>query len=272
MTDKLSQFSIARPSTGYWRVTFSNPPINLLTPETIIELQELIDRIESDDQLRVVAFDSAHPDFFLGRYDLSRVAETPWEPGPTGLPPFIDFTTRLSRASAVSIALIRGRTRGGGSEFALACDMRFASVERAIFGQPEVAAGFIPGGGAIERLPGLVGRARILEIILNADDFDASTAERYGWVNRALPDAELDDFVDTLARRLASFDRQPLSEAKRLVNRTSLPAPEDFVETLEVFLGAAAWPSTRERRVRLVARAKEAGLDFEMLMGYHLGL
>jgi enoyl-CoA hydratase/carnithine racemase len=171
----------------------------------------------------------------------------------------------------VSIASIRGRTRGGGSELALACDMRFASIEKAIFGQPEVPAGVLPGGGAIERLPGLTGRARTIEIVLGGDDFDALTAERYGWINRALPDAELDAFVDALARRIASFDASAVSEAKRLINRRSLPLPEDLLESQTVFLEATRSPSALARGAKIRDRVAEVGIDFEMRMGHHLG-
>jgi len=250
MATSLTQFAVTKHSAGYWRVTFSNPPINLVNPETILELQVIVGLIEADKDLRVVVFDSAHPDFFFGRYDLSRAADTPVAPGPTGFPTWIDLTTRLSLASAVSIALIRGRTRGG---------------------QPEVPAGVLPGGGAIERLPGLTGRARALEIILGGDDFDAETAERYGWINRALPDAELDGFVDNLAKRIASFDAQALSEAKRLINRKTLPAPQDLLETQGVFLDATTWPSTRARGKKIRERAIALGADFELRMGHHLG-
>ncbi|MDQ1458748.1 MAG: hypothetical protein QOI08_232 [Actinomycetota bacterium] len=271
MTTELTQFSVAMPAPGYWRVTFSNPPINLINPETILEFQDLVGLIESDDQLRVVVFDSADPDFFFGRHDLARAAETPAQPGPTGLPTWIDMTTRLTQAQAVSIASIRGRTRGAGSELALACDMRFASIEKAVFGQPEVPVGLFPGGGAIERLPALTGRARAIEIIVGGDDFDAPTAERYGWVNRALPDGDLDAFVDGLARRIASFDGRAISEAKRLVNRRSLPEADDLLESLSLFLQATQWPSTGERGAKIRQRAVEIGADFEMRMGYHLG-
>src|SRR5271169_4560855 len=270
MTALLTQFTITEISTGYWRVTFSNPPINLADPDTIIELQQLVGLIESDDTLQVVVLDSAHPDFFINRYDISRVAETPVAPGPTGLPAFIDTTTRLTTSPVVTIASIRGRTRGGGAEIALACDMRFASLERAIFGQPEVGAGVLPGGGGIERLPLLVGRARALEIILGSDDFDAATAAKYGWVNRAIPDDELDDFVDALARRIASFDKPALAEAKRLVNRRTLPRAEDLVETQDTFLTAFSWPSLRGRGARLRRRAAEVGPEFELRFGHYL--
>ena len=270
MANALTQFTITEVIPGYWRVTFSNPPLNLEDPDTILELQDLVGRIEADDTLRVVVLDSAHPDFFVNHYDVSRAAETPVEPGPTGLPAFIDTTTRLTNSPVVTIASIRGRTRGGGAELALACDMRFASSELAIFGQPEVGAGLLPGGGGIERLPLLVGRARALEIILGSDDFDAATAAAYGWINRALPDAELDDFVDTLARRIASFDKPALSEAKRLINRQTLPSAADLIETQDVFLHAFAWPSVRERGARLRRRAAEVGPEFELRFGHYL--
>ena len=270
MTALLTQFTITEASTGYWRVTFSNPPRNLADPDTILQLQQLVGLIESDDTLRVVVLDSAHPDFFINRYDVSRVAETPVAPGPTGLPAFIDTTTRLTTSPVVTIASIRGRTRGGGAEIALACDMRFASLERAIFGQPEVGAGLLPGGGGIERLPLLVGRARALEIILGSDDFDAATAANYGWVNRALPDNELDGYVDNLARRIASFDKPALAEAKRLVNRRTLPSPDDLMQTQDIFLGAFSWPTVQERGARLRRRAGEVGPDFEARFGHYL--
>jgi enoyl-CoA hydratase/carnithine racemase len=270
MTGLLTQFTITEVSTGYWRVTFSNPPINLADPDTIIELQQLVGLIESDDALRVVVLDSAQPDFFINRYDVSRVAETPVAPGPTGLPAFIDTTTRLTTSPVVTIASIRGRTRGGGAEIALACDMRFASLERAIFGQPEVGAGLLPGGGGIERLPLLVGRARALEIILGSDDFDAATAANYGWVNRALPDDELDGYVDNLARRIASFDKPALAEAKRLINRRTLPSADDLIQTQDVFLGAFSSPTVQERGARLRRRASEVGPDFEARFGHYL--
>jgi enoyl-CoA hydratase/carnithine racemase len=266
----LTQLAIAEVVTGYWRVTFSNPPINLEDPDTILEIQELVTLMEADEALRVVVLESADPDFFINHYDVSRAAETPIEPGPTGLPTWIDTATRLATSSVVSIAKIRGRNRGGGSEVALACDLRFASIEKAVFGQPEVGAGMFPGGGALERLPILVGRARALEIILGSDDFDAETAAQYGWINRALPDADLDDFVDTLARRIASFDRPALAEAKRLVNRRTLPLAVDLVETQDAFLTAFSWPTLHARGARLRRRAVQVGPDFELRFGHYL--
>ena len=271
MSAKTSQFRITEITPSYWRITFDNPPLNLVNPETILEFQALVGKIESASDLRVVVFDSAHPDFFMARYDLSRAAETPVEPGPTGLPTWIDMTTRLTLASVISIASVRGRVRGGGSELTLACDLRFASLEKAVFGQPEVPGGVLPGGGAIERLPLLTGRARALEIIIGGDDFDAGTAERYGWINRALPDAEIDGFVDAFARRVASFDRDAVAVSKRLINRRSLPAAADLLETQGVFLEATRWPSVRARGLKARERAISVGADFELRLGHHLG-
>src|SRR5271169_4775307 len=266
----LTQFSVTEVSPAYWRISFSNPPTNLQDPDTILEFQELVTRMESDDALKVVVIESGNPDFFINHYDVSRAAETPVAPGPTGLPTWIDTTTRLAAVPVVTIAKIRGRNRGGGSEAGLAFDLRFASIEKAVFGQPEVGAGMFPGGGALERLPLMVGRARALEIILGSDDFDADTAAQYGWINRALPDDELDGFVDTLARRIASFDKQALAEAKQLINRRTLPSPDDLIQTQDVFLGAFSRPTVQERGARLRRRASEVGPDFEARMGHYL--
>jgi enoyl-CoA hydratase/carnithine racemase len=223
-----------------WSVTFANPPANLVDPEMILELQAIVDEVEHQREVTVVVFSSAYPDHFLGPYDVTRVAGTPTEPGPTGMPPWLDMTARLSRLPAVSIAVMRGASRGVGQEFALACDLRFASAEHTAIDQPEVAGGFVPGGGAISRLPGLVGRGRALELILGSVMIDGATAERYGVINRAVPDAELDAYVDELAGRLAGFDRRTLADAKALVDRSTLPAQAELVEAYEAFFASAA--------------------------------
>ena len=223
-----------------WKVTFDNPPANVVDPEMIIELQELVDELEHDFDVTVVVFNSANSAHFLGPYDLSRAADTPNAPGPTGMPPWLDMTVRLSRLPVVSIAVIRGASRGVGQEFALACDLRFASLENTAIDQPEVSKRLVPGGGAISRLPGLAGRARALEVILGSVVLDGATAERYGVVNRALPDAELDGFVETLAGDLASLDRSVLADAKALVDRTTLPADAELVSAYETFFDSAA--------------------------------
>jgi enoyl-CoA hydratase/carnithine racemase len=167
---------------------------------------------------------------------------------------------------------MRGPVRGGGSEFCLSCDLRFASAEKTLLGQPEVGVGIVPAGGAVERLPGLVGVARAIEIIASSDDYDAPTAERYGWINRAIPDAELDAFVDRLARRLASFDGDAIAAAKRLVRRAADVPVEDYRETLDALRALAVSPSTGARRAAVAAHAAKVGPDFELHMGHHLGV
>ncbi|MNU79736.1 Fatty acid oxidation complex subunit alpha [compost metagenome] len=268
-----SQFRIDELSDKQWRILFDNPPSNIVNPETVLEFQALVGKIEASETLQVVVFESANPDYFFGRYDLARAGDTPTAPGPTGLPTWIDMTVRLSQSPVVSIAKIRGRTRGGGAELAAAMDMRFASREKAVFGQPEVGAGTVPGGGALDRLPPLLGRARALEVMLGSLDYDAATAELYGWVNRALPDAELDAFVDLIARRIASFDRPALAAAKNFVNRHTLPDPKDLLTVQDLFLGpAATWPTMPGRRAKIYAKVGAVGPgEFERNMGKHLG-
>src|SRR6266481_336533 len=211
-TTMTKRILLTRRSAAYWRVTFDHPPLNIFGPETIPQLNEIITALETDEQVKVVVFDSAVQGFFLTHYDfLAKLeATTSLPPGPTGLQPLPDMLVRLSRAPVVSIASIRGRATGVGSELALACDMRFASREKAVLSQFEVGAGVVPGGGPMARLSRLMGRGRALEVILGADDIPGDLAERYGYVNRSLPDAELDEFVDALASRIASFDKQTI--------------------------------------------------------------
>jgi enoyl-CoA hydratase/carnithine racemase len=223
-----------------WRVSFDNPPANLVDPEMILELQALVGELEDDPDVTVVVFDSTDADHFLGPYDMSRAADTPSDPGPTGMPPWLDLTARLSRLPAVSIAVIRGASRGVGQELALACDLRFASLEHTAIDQPEVGHRLVPGGGAISRLPRLVGRARALELILGSVTLDGATAERYGVVNQAVPDAELDAFVARLAGRLAGLDRRVLADAKALIDEATLPADADLVTAYDSFFASAA--------------------------------
>ena len=170
-----SQFSIDRTYPGRWTITFSNPPINMIVPTTIVELGALMRDLEADPSVKVAVFQSANPDFFIAHLDVAKAAERP-----EVLDLWRDFVLRLTSIPVVSIAKIRGRTRGIGNEFVLACDMRFASRQSALFGQPEIGVGLVPGGGALEWLPRLVGRSRALEIVLSGDDFDADIAERYG--------------------------------------------------------------------------------------------
>src|ERR1700751_3474764 len=180
--------------------------------------------MDASPRLRVVIFESANPDFYLAHFDLTgKTGNITTAVGASGRPILTDTFVRLTKSPVVSIARMRGCVRGVSSEFVLACDMRFASRENTRLGHPEVGVGVHPGGGGTERLPHLVGRGRALEIVLSANDFDGDTAERYGYVNRSLPDAELDGFVDALARRIGSFDQRALVAAKHLVNEVSLP-------------------------------------------------
>jgi enoyl-CoA hydratase/carnithine racemase len=260
-----SQFHTVRSNPGRWTITFSNPPINIFVPATIIELGALMTELEADPAVRVVVFQSDNPDFFVAHLDVAKAVQ---QPDVLGL--WRDFVLRLSSAPVVSIAKVRGRTRGIGNEFVLACDMRFASRQNAVFGNPEVGVGLIPGGGALEWLPRLVGRSRALEIALSADDFDAEIAERYGWVNRTLDDGDLDPFVDALARRLASFDREVLAVAKAQINRFGVPTAAELQSSNDMIFSILAWPGAQARRAKLRGIGYGVPSDFELNFGRYL--
>jgi enoyl-CoA hydratase/carnithine racemase len=260
-----SQFDVDRSYQDRWTITFGNPPINMFVPATIVELGTVMTDLESDPSVKVVVFQSANPDFFVAHLDVAKAAE---RPEVLGL--WRDLVLRLASSPVVSIAKIRGRTRGIGNEFVLACDMRFASRQSAIFGNPEVGVGLVPGGGALEWLPRLVGRSRALEFVLSADDFDADVAERYGWVNRALDDDALDTFVDTLVRRLASFDRETLGAAKAQINRFGMPTASEIQSSIDMFFPALASPSGQARRAKLRTMAYGVPSDFELNFGRYL--
>lgn len=260
-------------SPTYWRVTFDIPPLNIFGPKNVPQLNEVITALETDEHVKVVVFDSAVEGFFLTHYDfLAKLEDSTSLPaGPTGLPPLPDMLVRLSRAPVVSIASIRGRATGVGSELALASDMRFASREKAILSQWEVGAGLVPGGGPMARLPRLIGRGRALEVLLGADDVPGDLAELYGYVNRALPDAELDAFVDALARRIASFDKHAIAETKRLVDVASLPADTEIAPEWGAFLGSLERPASQMRIKALMERGFHKAGDVENRLGYHVG-
>ena len=189
---------VAPSDEGVLSVVIDAPPMNLIGPELVRDLVSLFGELESGQQARVVVLESADPEYFVPHVDLTKVAEYTAEAAKAGGPGDASLGMlwhKLSELSAVTIAKIRGRARGAGSELALACDMRFAARENAILGQIEVGVGALPGAGGVQHLGRLLGRGRAMEVILGADDFDAETAERYGWINRALPDADLDTFV-----------------------------------------------------------------------------
>ena len=271
MNDK--RVFLTKHSPEYWRVTLNHPPLNIFGPKTIPQLNEIITAIETDKDLKVVVFDSAIDGFFMTHYDfLAPIEETTsLPPGPTGLQPLPDMLVRLSRAPVASIALIRGRATGVGSELALACDMRFASREKAILSHFEVGAGIVPGGGPMARLPRLMGRGRALEVFLGADDIPGDLAERYGYVNRSLPDAELDEFVEALANRIASFDKRAISETKRFVDVASLPPDYEIAPEWDVCLASIMRPAAQKRINKLLERGLHKPGDVEDRLGYHVG-
>jgi enoyl-CoA hydratase/carnithine racemase len=273
-TAPLTQVHLIRHTKQYWRVTFDHPPLNIFGPEAIPQFNEIITALETDAQVKVVVFDSAVEGFFLTHYDLLAPAEdtTRLPPGPTGLQPLPDMLVRLSRAPVVSIASIRGRATGVGSELALASDMRFASREKAILSQWEVGAALVPGGGPIARLPRLMGRGRALEVLLGADDINGDIAERYGYVNRSLPDAELDAFVDALASRIASFDKQAIVDTKRLANVASLPPDIEIAPEWDAFLNSLRRPAAQERIKTLMDLGFHNPGDVEERLGYYVAL
>jgi len=246
---------------GFWRVTLNHPPINTVDDQMYDEIFDLVEAIEAEPSLKVVTFESANPDYFLAHYGVGESTSR------FGKPRWIEAATRLTHSNVLSIAVIRGRTRAGGAEFALACDLRFASREKAVFGQPEVGFGLIAGGGALARLPHLVGRARAIEITLGGDDFDAETAERYGWINRAIPDAELDGFVANFVRRILSFDSQALNATKSILNQNGLPRQAELQSTQAIFGGTLRSSAALEK----MAKSRERGLgtagEFELDLG-----
>ncbi len=270
---RTERIQLTRHSPSYWRVTFNHPPLNIFGPDSIPELEAIVTEIETDRHVKVVVLDSAVEGFFLTHYDfLARLEDTTRLPlGPTGLQPLPDLLVRLSRAPVVSIASIRGRATGVGSELALACDMRFASREKAILSQWEVGAGLVPGGGPMARLPRLIGRGRALEVLLGADDIPGDLAERYGYVNRSFPDSELDAFVESLAARIASFDKQALGETKRLAGVASLPPDSDIAPEWDAFVAALMRPAAQARIRALLERGFHRPGDVEERLGYHVG-
>ena len=247
------------------------PPMNLLGPELVRDLVSLIQGAEANAAVRVLVFKSADPDYFISHVDLTQVTEYRAEAAKLTGEASIGLLFRyLSASRLVTIAQIEGRVRAAGSEFVLACDMRFAARESAIFCQFEPAFGQLPGGGAAQHLTRLMGRARALEVMLSADDYDAELAERYGWINRALPAAELGDFVSSLAHRIAGFPAAGHEVVKDRVNAIALAPVADFRRDSDLFGEAVHAPETQT----LIAAALQHGLqtrDAELALGRVLG-
>jgi enoyl-CoA hydratase/carnithine racemase len=247
------------------------PPMNLLGPELVRDLVSLIEHAEADEDVRVIVFRSADPDYFISHVDLNRITEYRAAAAKLTGEASIGLMFRyLSASRLVTIAQIEGRVRAAGSEFVLACDMRFAARETAVFAQFEPAFGQVPGGGGAQHLTRLMGRARALEVMLSADDYDAGLAERYGWINRALPGAELADFVGSLARRIAGFPAAGRVSVKERVNAIALAPVEDFRRDSDLFGEAVREPDAQRR----IAAALERGFqtrDAELALGHMLG-
>jgi enoyl-CoA hydratase/carnithine racemase len=267
------QLRITRPSSAFWRVTFDNPPLNLMGPQFVREFREIIAAIEADEKVKVVVFDSAVEGFFLNHSDfLADMNElTSMPQGPTGLEAWPDILVRLTRTAVVSIALIRGRATGNGSEIALACDMSFASREKALLSQWEVGVGVVAGGGPMARLPRQIGRQRALEVLLSSDDIGGDLAEAYGYVNRSLPDSELDGFVNALANRIASFDKWAIANTKRLVNAGSLPEDVEIAAGWEACMTSIGRPAAQSKMKALFEQGFHRPGDAEDHLGSYLG-
>ncbi|BAV04915.1 Enoyl-CoA hydratase/carnithine racemase [Filimonas lacunae] len=265
---------ITKHSAAFWRVTLDNPPINLMGPDMIAGLQRLMDIVETDKALKVIVFDSAHKDYFVSHFDVLRGAEVPMVSGKLGVQQWVDVSNRLHNAGVISIASIRGRVRGIGSEFILACDMRFASKEQAIFGHLEVGMGLLPGGGAAEYLPLLSGYARALEIAVSADDYDADTAAVYGWINRAFPDKQLDAFVNNLATRISGFELPALQATKTILLQRAggRPDPFEIQESTNKFFELYQRPEAQALLAKLMEKGFQTDSDTEYRLGHHLGL
>jgi enoyl-CoA hydratase/carnithine racemase len=247
------------------------PPMNLLGPELVRDLVSLIKRAEADDAIHVLVFKSADPDYFISHVDVTRIKEYREEAAKlTGEPSIALLFHHLSASRLVTIAQIEGRVRGAGSEFVLACDMRFAARESAIFGQPEPGLGVIPGAGGVQHLTRLMGRARALEVMLSADDYDAELAERYGWINRAFPAKDLDDFVRSLAHRIAGFPAAGHVAVKERVNAIALAPAEDFRRDSDLF-GEGVRNSEAQKRIQAALKRGFQTREAEMSLGRLLG-
>lgn len=264
--EQKKRLQIVKETANYWRVIIDNPPLNAFDPWMFAELNVLMSEMENDENLRVVVFESANIDFFMNHHDVDNRTIIPEREG--AAPFFYEWTnwvTRLVNAHVISIAKVRGRARAQGFEFALACDMRFASKEKAKFALVEVGGGSIPGGGGIEWLTSLVGRARAMEIVISADDFDADTGELYGFVNRSIPDAQLDEYVDKLARRIAGFEKRSLEIGKQMVNaRSKVPSKGDLYMSNYILHSADLWEEGLTNYKRMVKLGINKYGDYEL--------
>ncbi|GAB3607067.1 enoyl-CoA hydratase/isomerase family protein [Conyzicola nivalis] len=268
----MTQLTVTKTTPALWRVAFDNPPINLIGPDMLVELRALLDDAETDPLVAVIVFESADEEFFLAHWDIASDPEltNALPAGPTGFHPWLDILIRLSKLPAVTISAIRGRARGAGSEFALATDIRFASREKAVLGQFELGTGAVPGGGPSSRLPRLVGRGRALEILLSAGDYDGDMAERYGYVNRSIPDHDFEQFVSAFAERVSAFDVRAIQEVKAFVNAVSLPDDAEFPAQMDAFWNSVSRPETQDRAGQMFQLGLQQRGETELELGEQL--
>jgi enoyl-CoA hydratase/carnithine racemase len=265
---------VTKTDEGVLSVVIDAPPMNLIGPELVRDLVMLLGALGSGQGTRVVVLESADPDYFVPHVDLTKVDQYTAEAAKAGGPDDASLGMlwhKLSELPVVSIAKLRGRARGAGSELALACDMRFAARENAILGQIEVGAGTTPGAGGVQHLARLLGRGRAMEAILGADDFDAEVAERYGWINRALPDADLDAFVARLARRIASFPAGAVRSAKRALNELTLPGADAIRADARRFHQLVVSDPAQGRTAALFAQGLQTRGPLELNLGDRIG-
>jgi enoyl-CoA hydratase/carnithine racemase len=274
VTQTYRTLRVAPGDKGVLGVVIDAPPMNLIGPELVRDLVTLIGVLESDQETRVVVLESADPDYFVPHVDLTKVAEYTAEAAKAGGPGDASLGMlwhKLSELPVVTIAKIRGRARGAGSELALACDMRFAARENAILGQIEVGVGATPGAGGVQHLARLLGRGRAMEAILGAEDFSAEVAERYGWINRALPDADLDVFVARLARRIASFPADAVRSAKRALNELTLPGADAIRADARRFRQLVGSDMAKGRTAALFTQGLQTRGQLELDLGGRIG-
>ncbi|CAM4094597.1 Enoyl-CoA hydratase/carnithine racemase [Pedobacter westerhofensis] len=273
MTTIISPLQIKAVNAGYWRVTINNPPLNVMDPELFAAFRLLLDKMNNDKDLKVVVLESGNPDHFIAHLDSSRSSEIPDIPGAASIvEDWANLVLGFANSPVVTIALIRERVRGIGQEFILALDMRFASAERAVFAQSEIGFSIVPGGGALEWMPRLIGRSRTLELVLGGDTIDAKTAEMYGLINRALPENNLEAFVEHLALRIAGFSKEAIADNKALINkRSGLPLAAEFHESFAAINTALARPEALERigilRDRGYGKPSQLELDLPRIIG-----
>jgi enoyl-CoA hydratase/carnithine racemase len=259
-----------RVESGVAWVTIDHPPVNLFDLALIGEVIRLGGQVADDPDVRVVVLESANPEFFIAHADVNLILGLPeaptTAPGQLGL--FQAMVDRFRTMPKVTIGKITGRCRGGGSELVLSCDMRFADLETAILGQPEVSVGIIPGGSGTQRLPRLMGRGRALEVVLGCLDYPAALAEKYGYVNRAMPRAELDVFVSELARRIASYPARALALAKEAVLLADAGVDDGMRREEELFFESAREPEAKARMAAFMAaggQTRDTELAFDAI-------